>query len=151
MTHIHENVVIRRPESSEYDSVQALVQTVVDETYGGVWTDPPIPIGQEDWSRACVAVCGASIVGVVLTQEEWLDDLWVHRDYRRAGIGQRLLSLAEREIAARGYSAARLRVVASNQDAIRFYQRSGWSAQRSFPHESFPIEMTEMQKQLDGI
>jgi ribosomal protein S18 acetylase RimI-like enzyme len=151
MIGVHENVDIRRPESGESEFVQALVQAVVDEIYGGLWTNPPIPIGDQDWSGAWVAVSGRAIVAVVLTQEEWLDDLWVHRDYRRAGIGQRLLSLAEREIAARGYSAARLRVVASNQDAIRFYQRSGWSAQRSFPHESFPIEMTEMQKQLDGI
>jgi GNAT superfamily N-acetyltransferase len=84
----------------------------------------------------------------VLTQNEWIDDLWVHRRYRGTGIGRRLLERAELEIVAWGYLTARLRVVAPNGDAIRFYERYGWSVQRHFPHKTFPIEMAEMRKSV---
>jgi hypothetical protein len=49
--------------------VRDLVQTVVDEIYGGFWTDPPVPIGDQDWSLAWVAVCRETIAGVALTQD----------------------------------------------------------------------------------
>ena len=88
------------------------------------------------------------MAGVALTQDEWLDDLWVHRLYRGVGIGRLLLERAELEIVGRGCLTAKLRVVASNHEAIRFYERFGWSIQRCFPHETFPVEMAEMRKSL---
>jgi GNAT superfamily N-acetyltransferase len=53
----------------------------------------------------------SKIVGVVLTNGEWLNDLRVLRGNRGYGIGQRLLVQAEAEIAARGHETLRLRVV----------------------------------------
>lgn len=148
MSQISADVEIRRPRLDEYALVRDLVQTVVDEIYGGLWADPPLPIGDQDWSLAWVAVCRGTIAGVALTQDDWLDDLWVHRDYRGSGIGRLLLERAELEIAARGCLTAQLRVVASNRDAIRFYERYGWSVHHFFPHETLPIEMAEMRKSI---
>lgn len=141
-------VEIRRPKTEEFAQVRNLVQIVVNEIYGNLWADPPLPISEQDWSSAWVAVCGGTIAGVTLTQDEWLDDLWVHRSYRGAGIGRLLLERAEVEIASRGCPIAKLRVVASNRDAMLFYERSGWSVQCLFPHETFPIEMAEMTKSM---
>jgi ribosomal protein S18 acetylase RimI-like enzyme len=123
-----------------------LVQTVVDEIYGGLWAPPPLPVDQEGWHLCWVAVVDTKIVGVVLTQEEWISDLWVLAESRRCGVGQRLLAQAEAEIYVRGRRTFRLRVLKSNTAAIRFYHQNGWQICREFPHERFPVTMLEMVK-----
>ncbi len=142
-------VLIRRPGPSEHDAVRALVQTVVDEVYGGLWAAPPLHIDEEDWSLAWIAVSELKILGMVLTNEEWVSDLWVLREGRNQGIGRQLLSSGEVEIAARGHHTARLRVVKSNIRAVSFYDRLGWRVAREFPHETLPIGMLEMSKILE--
>lgn len=144
MTH----VFIRRPQSRELNSVRAVVQTVVDEVYGGLWAPPPLPIDEKGWDLSWIAVLDAKIIGVVLTSGEWLDDLWVLRESRRCGVGQRLLAQGEAEIVARGHETLRLRVVQSNAAAIEFYRRHGWWIDRAFPHEKFRITMLEMFKTM---
>ncbi|MFL6306523.1 MAG: GNAT family N-acetyltransferase [Candidatus Sulfotelmatobacter sp.] len=140
------DVLIRRPLPEEHDTVRALVQTVVDEIYGGLWAPPPLPVDEENWQSSWVAVWDAKIIGVVRTSGEWLDDLWVLRESRGKGIGERLLAQAEAEVIARGFETLHLRVVQSNEAAIEFYRRHGWRIARAFPHERFPITMLEMFK-----
>jgi ribosomal protein S18 acetylase RimI-like enzyme len=120
------------------------VQTVVDEVYS--WAAPPIAMDGEDWSLAWVAVSGTGIIGMVLTHEEWISDLWVLREHRSLGAGRQLLLHGEAEIAGRGYQTLRLRVVKSNVRAVSFYNRLGWRVEREFPHETFPVDMLEMSK-----
>jgi ribosomal protein S18 acetylase RimI-like enzyme len=141
-------LVIRNPGTDELDTVRAVVQKVVDETYGGLWAPPPLIIYEEDWSRAQVAVVGKSIVGVMLMRDEWISDLWVLRESRGHGVGKRLLALGEWEISQRGFETFRLRVVKSNPSAVSFYVRNGWKAKREFKHEKLPIEMIEMTKSV---
>ena len=141
-------MLIRRPQSEEHDSVRAVVQTVLDETYGGLWAPPPLEVDEEDWNDSWVAVLDAKIIGVVRTSGEWLEDLWVPRESRGYGVGQRLLVQGEAEIIARGYDTLHLRVVQSNAAAIEFYRRHGWRIARAFPHERFPITMLEMFKTI---
>ena len=88
------------------------------------------------------------IVGVILTKREWVGDLWVLREYRRQGIGSRLLAQGEAEIAARGQQTCRLRVVRSNAVAVQFYLRQGWQIAREFAHEKYDHAMLEMTKFL---
>jgi len=141
-------VFIRRPQPQELDSVRAVVQTVVDEIYGGVWAPPPLPIGEANWHLSWIAVLGTKIVGTVLTSGEWLDDLWVRRESRGCGVGQRLLAQGEAEIVARGHRTLRLRVIQSNAAAIAFYHRHDWRIAREFPHEQFSVMMLEMFKSV---
>lgn len=138
--------VIRRAKASERDSVRSVVQTVVDEIYGGLWAPAPLSIGQEDWSLAWVAIVHERIVGMVLTSGEWIGDLWVLRENRGQGIGKRLLAQAEAEIAERGGGTFRLRVIKSNTNAVSFYLRRGWRVEREFPNERLPVTMLEMTK-----
>jgi GNAT superfamily N-acetyltransferase len=141
-------VIVRRPSPFEHMSVRGVVQTVVDETYGGLWAEPPLRIDEEDWSRAWVAVAGTEIAGMTLTDREWVGDLWVLAPFRGQGTGTALLAAAEAEIAGRGHAVARLRLVNSNTRARTFYDNRGWQAQREFPHEHLPVTMIEMAKQL---
>ena len=127
------------------------MQTVVDEVYGGLWAAPPLHIDEADWSLAWVAVSEFKIVGMVLTNEAWVSDLWVVREHRKEGIGRQLLSCGEIEIAARGHFTARLRVVKSNVQAVSFYDRQGWKVEREFSHETLPIGMLEMSKVLERV
>lgn len=113
-------IVIRRAKPSENDSVHALVQAIADETFAYLFTHSQVPIGKADWLSAWLAVSGEEIVGVTMTRNAWVSDLWVRRDSRRTGIGGKLLAHAEREIHSRGYDTFRLRVVKSNTQAIKF-------------------------------
>jgi ribosomal protein S18 acetylase RimI-like enzyme len=83
-------------------------------------------------------------VGLVMTRDEWLSDLWVRLDSRGTGIGRKLLAHTEGEIRARGHDTIRLRVVKSNTRPVYFYQRYGWRVYREFPHEKFGHMMFEM-------
>jgi GNAT superfamily N-acetyltransferase len=139
------DLVIRRPMARELVDVRSLVQEVVDETYAGLWAPAPLPIGDENWSRAWVAASGSALAGVVLTREQWIDDLWVRAPYRGRGVGGMLLMHAEAEIA-RQYGEAKLRVVEVNRRAQAFYVRQGWRGLRAYPHETAPITMIEMVK-----
>jgi len=139
-------IIIRRAKPGENESVQALVQVIADETFAYLFAPSQVPIGDANWLSAWLALSGEEIVGVTMTQGEWVSDLWVRRDSRRIGIGGALLAHAEREIGSRGGDTLRLRVVKSNTRAVEFYQNHGWRVQREFPHEKFGHTMFEMTK-----
>jgi len=144
------DVVMRRPQPSEYSSVQALIETVANETFKDLFAPNPVPLEfkDEDWPLAWVAVSDEKIVGVIITNLEWVGDLWVFREYRRQGVGSRLLAQGEAEIAARGHRTCRLRVVRSNAVAVKFYLGQGWQIAREFAHEKYRHAMLEMAKSL---
>ena len=143
-------VAIQRPRPNEYDSVRELIEIVATETFKDVFAPNPVPLEfkDEDWPLAWVAASDAKILGVIITHQEWVDDLWVLQKYRRQGVGRRLLAQGESEIAVRGYQTCRLRVVRSNLVAVRFYSRQGWRIAHEFAHEKYHHPMLEMAKPL---
>ncbi len=143
-----DELVIRKPQASEYDGVRLLIETVANETFRDLFAPNPVPLKfkDEDWPLAWVAVSDEKIVGVVITNQEWVDDLWVLRERRRQGVGSRLLAQGEAEIAARGYRTFRLRVVRANAVAVQFYLSQGWQIAREFSHEKYHHAMLEMAK-----
>jgi GNAT superfamily N-acetyltransferase len=78
-----------------------------------------------------VAEEGGTIVGgLVLVPSDGfmqLANIAVHPDNRGAGIGRRLLTLAETEAMDRGYAELRLNTHADMTENIRHYARKGWS------------------------
>jgi ribosomal protein S18 acetylase RimI-like enzyme len=141
-------LVIRRPQASEYGSVRLLIETVADETFEDLFAPSPVPLKfkDEDWPLSWVGVSDEEIVGVIITSQEWVDDLWVLREQRRQGVGSRLLAEGEADIAARGFRTCRLRVVRSNTVAVQFYLNHGWHIAREFAHEKYHHAMLEMAK-----
>lgn len=139
-------IVIRRARSDENTAVHELVQAIADETFASLFATPHVPIGEANWSSAWLAILSEEIVGVAMTRDEWVGDMWVRSDSRRTGIGAKLLAHAEREIRSRGHDTFRLRVVKSNTRAVQFYQSQGWRVHREFPHEKFGHLMFEMIK-----
>jgi GNAT superfamily N-acetyltransferase len=138
-------VLIRPALADELPSIHALVQAIADETFAYL-VPLPVPLGNPNWQPAWVAVSEAGILGVTMTEQEWVSDLWVARDHRRQGIGSLLLAHAEREIGSRGHRVLRLRVVKSNTRAVDFYRSHGWNVHAEYPHQKFGHAMFEMNK-----
>ena len=141
---------MRRPQPGEYGSVRTLIEKVANETFCDLFAPNPVPLKfeDEDWPLAWVAVSDEKIVGVIITNQEWVSDLWVFREHRRQGVGSRLLAQGEAEIAARGHQTGRLRVVRSNAVAVQFYLSRGWQIVQEFAHEKYHHPMLEMAKTL---
>lgn len=139
-------IMIRRARPSENEAVQALVQAIADETFAYLFPTSQVPIGESNWLSAWLAISEEGIVGVTMTQAEWVSDLWVRRDFRKTGIGGKLLAHAESEIRRRGYNTLHLRVVETNTRAVEFYRSHGWRVLREFSHEKFGHTMFEMTK-----
>ena len=59
-----------------------------------------------------------------------------------------LLVALEEQIKSDGHSSARLRVVADNTRARKFYCVHGWREVRTYPHERDGHLMTDMEKEL---
>ena len=144
-------IVIRHARPDDNSAVHELVQTIADETFAYLFGTKQVPIGEANWFSAWLAILRGEIVGVTMTREEWVSDLWVRSDNRRTGIRTKLLAQAEREIRSRGHDTFRLRVVKSNTQAVEFYQSQGWRVHHEFPHEKFGHAMLEMIKLLDPI
>ena len=64
----------------------------------------------------------AALVGLVVLDEDWLDQLYVEPTLTGRGVGTKLLSVAKRERP----SGLRLWTFASNMRAQRFYERHGF-------------------------
>jgi len=73
---------------------------------------------------------GAAVIGfacaVIVLDEAHIHNIAVHPDYRRAGLGGRLVDGLLSEAARRGASRACLEVRASNHPAIRVYEKRGF-------------------------
>ena len=136
---------IRRATPEEHAAIAAMVLAIALEPFGSELI-PQNRISEEDWSRSWLAICDGDMAGVVLTNGEWIGDLWIRREYRNHGIGKALLLRGESEIVARGHRNFRLRVVKSNTKAVDFYRHLGWHIEREFPHETMPATMLEMSK-----
>ena len=144
------NILIRRVRPGENGPINALVQAIADETFAYLFKGQ-VPVGESNWDSAWLAVSAEEIVGVTMTREEWISDLWIRKDARRMGIGTRLLADAEREIRSRGHETFRLNVVKTNIRAVHFYESQGWQVRREFPHTTFGHAMFEMMKSDGAI
>jgi ribosomal protein S18 acetylase RimI-like enzyme len=131
--------------------MQGLIETVANETFRDLFAPNPVPLNFDgaDWSLAWVAASDAKILGVLLTSQDYVDDLWVLRESRRQAVGKKLLARGESEISGRRYHACRLRVVKSNAVAVQFYLRQGWRIARVFPHEKYHHAIRELAKSIE--
>lgn len=57
----------------------------------------------------------------------WIHELWVEPEYRRRGIGGRLLAEAEAFFDARDVSRLSVRVESANRDGLEFWGRRGFA------------------------
>ena len=77
-----------------------------------------LALSDEIW----LALAGERVVGLLATDGEFVNQLYIHVDYQRLGIGSRLLGLAK----ARSAGRLQLRSFEVNVVARRFYEAHGF-------------------------
>lgn len=88
-----------------------------------------------------VAASGGDVIGYVVsdTARPWgtevghIKDIAVHPEYRRRGIGKRLLERALTVLLVEGVTRVKLEVRASNERAIALYEQYGFSPKHRVP------------------
>lgn len=104
-----------------------------------------------------IALDELDIVGLVVAKEARLSQLFVDRQQRGKGVGQKLLALAEAKLRAEGAVRITLNCLVGNDAARRFYERNDWRVSRmetkmGQTHKGeVPIEVFEMERTLDVL
>jgi ribosomal-protein-alanine N-acetyltransferase len=84
--------------------------------------------------------------------DQRISDLWVAPAAQGRGVGAMLLGALVEEIRAAGYPQAELETLASNQQAVGFYQRHGfsivWRREKFSPSLGYAIDKVGMNKSL---
>ena len=83
-----------------------------------------------------VATHAGSVAGFVMIDDDQVDQLYLDRAARGAGLGAALLGAAEQAVIAAGYRRAWLAVATGNTAARRFYERQGWIDEGPFVHHA---------------
>ena len=69
----------------------------------------------------------------------YINVIAVYPDYRRLGLGGRLLDLAHAQAEARGFSQLSLAVFEENASAVRLYERAGFTVAARAPVVPHPL------------
>ena len=102
----------------------------------------------EPWADSWIATVDSETVGVGMCRDDLISDLWLLPQARGHRIGTRLLAQLETEMCECGHTQGRLRVVASNLAARRFYRSCGWYEADQFQHETLGFPMLNMYKRF---
>ena len=101
-----------------------------------------------------VAAAGGAVLGLCITKEDELFQLYVLPQARGTGLAQALLDDAERQLGAQGVASAWLACAVGNDRAAKFYEKCGWQRVRTgieemeMPDGPFPLEVWRYEKQL---
>jgi ribosomal protein S18 acetylase RimI-like enzyme len=81
-----------------------------------------------------VALEDNTVVGSIMAGYDghrgWISRIAVLRSHQRKGLGEALISAAERRLAALGCIKVNLQVVASNSGVVKFYERAGYQVEK---------------------
>ena len=143
-------ILVRRASPDDHVAVLACADASLNATYAGLWTSESLAAGDRDWSKAWVACSSEHVIGVGLSRDDVVSDLWVHPTQQGRGAGTALLAALEDEIAHRGFAMARLRCLEPNLKSRSFYVSRGWTEVRVYPHETIPLNTVDMTKVVSG-
>jgi GNAT superfamily N-acetyltransferase len=101
-------------------SVPAIPQPVHTDEEVRAWFREVVLPNREVW----VAQTGGKIVGLLVLDEDWVDQLYIDPAWAGQGVGSRLIAMAKEQRP----SGLRLWTFQSNVRARRFYERHGFVA-----------------------
>lgn len=78
-------------------------------------------------SHCWLAWSGKRLIGLISTQSNAIEDLWVARRYRRRGVASRLMETAVDALAARGFQHAQIGCEDFNEPLLGFLRARNWS------------------------
>ena len=91
-----------------------------------------------------VAERGGEVVGLVHWQDDFVHALHVRSDHARAGVGARLMDVAEAAMAVAGHAAARLETDTFNARSQAFYAARGYHEAGRYPDETWDSGLTTL-------
>ncbi|MEX0348989.1 MAG: N-acetyltransferase family protein [Paracoccaceae bacterium] len=142
-------ITFRTAKSEDVHNIRAFITEIVTEVYGHLIDDIPTTTTEDSLlANSLLAFRDETLVGVGVTVDDLVDDIWVSPDARGDGVGTELLRRLEKQIVDRGHSVARLRVLEANRDARRFYEGLGWIAGKPYMHERLGPTMINYTKTL---
>jgi ribosomal protein S18 acetylase RimI-like enzyme len=101
-----------------------------------VQDDPPDPLVPEERYRV-LEPFGA--LDEPAAGSYYINVIAVYPDYRRLGLGGRMLDLARDQAEARGFSQLSLAVFEENESAVRLYERRGFTVVARAPAPAHPL------------
>ena len=145
MTEFPDDVVLRRARPGDEDGILACIQALADYEKEPDAVDNTVEMltatlfGDDPKAFAFVVDGGDGDIRAIaiwfLTYSTWtgkhgiwLEDLYVHEEYRSLGYGVALLSALAEECVRRGYPRLALTVLDWNEPAIGFYRAHGAEA-----------------------
>lgn len=90
----------------------------------------------ERTSETTVATVDGAVAGFVMVVGDEVEQVYVSAIHRGAGVADRLIAEAERQVKANGYTKAWLAVVPGNARARAFYERMGWRDEGPFDYNA---------------
>jgi GNAT superfamily N-acetyltransferase len=144
-----ESTIVRRLNESDLETANSLADTVVSELYGHLIDGARYAIDRKcALESGFVAVVDDIIVGVGINDQDSINDLWLLPNFRRRGIGSALLAALELQLSQGGFRKAKLRAVAENHVARKFYSNQGWQEVQTYAHEKWGFLMVDFVKVL---
>lgn len=107
-----------------------------------------------EWQTVRVAEVAGRVVGWGAREfsDQRISDLWVAPVYQGRGLGSLLLRHLEEEVRYSGFRVLELETLATNQGAIRFYERNGFGISSRFskftPALGYSIDKVKLAKPL---
>jgi ribosomal-protein-alanine N-acetyltransferase len=139
------NAIIR-PATAE-DDLSGLWRKVYEADHR-----PLLPSGAdvpfEPRGDAFAAFVEGDIAGFCYVDRDWLDEVWVAKEWQGRGIGTALIRYAEDKMRCGGVGEASLSVFSGNTRAIGLYRRLGWAEFRSFTSSANGLVFLRM---ADGV
>ncbi|MFW9990566.1 MAG: GNAT family N-acetyltransferase [Candidatus Odinarchaeota archaeon] len=138
---------IRKFQQKDSETVSALIREALRETLGKDYPGSVIQKLCDDYTPSyirdiahqqeiLVAIIDDRIVGTAAFQDNIIRDVYVHPDYQRQGIGNKLINQVEKTIKELGYSYVQL---PANPTALEFYRKLGYSKVEEVHNETYGI------------
>ncbi|WP_117208019.1 GNAT family N-acetyltransferase [Allorhizocola rhizosphaerae] len=143
MTSQHSDLALRPANPEDAPIVARIWHDAWGDGHLGNVPDALVAVRTREWfdawaaqrvPHATVATVGGDIAGFVVVVDDEVEQVYVDRRHRGAGVANVLLAEAERQVAANGHDRAWLAVVGGNARARRFYERNGWHSEGLFDY-----------------
>lgn len=145
-------ITIRRAEARDVPALKKVLR----ETFEGTWL-PHISAASaqryvekdiggryvlDHWREFAVAEIGGEVAGLIHWRGDFIEAVHVAAGRQGQGVGGKLLSHAEQQIAAAGFEQARLETDTFNVPAQRVYKATGYIEKDRYPDDEWDSGFT---------
>jgi GNAT superfamily N-acetyltransferase len=148
------DIRVRPAAAADQDALRAILTDTFESTWLPQLTpaaaaafrreDRPGAYVRERGLRFWVAERDGEVVGLVDWDADFVNALHVRSNHARTGVGARLMDRAEAEIAAAGFSAARLETDTFNERSRAFYAARGYREADRYPDHEWNSGLTTL-------